>query len=241
MSKNYMYKSYSVTVSTEDCVEGPFQEWITSFLKKQEYAYGVIELKKSGVRHAHFQCWWNEAKNKGTFTRTLSRNIAKYSPTSIMCKALKVNISYSDGYVNYMEKDIVDILIDNVPAGDTDRFYPSEEEQQQAQETANAKDKRFHLWSIAFQEWWSKDLEEDLPSISEVAEFFADSMFSSKTMSVTTDKRIRIQNTKSLYMYLCSKVDVKEFLSDEDYFYWYKSKYNKFPSGPQYTKFVNNI
>ena len=58
-------------------------------------------------------------------------------------------------------------------------------------------------------------------------------------MSVTTDKRIRIQNTKSLYMYLTSKVDIKEFMSDQDYFNYYKKTYNKVPTGAQYLKFLN--
>ena len=232
------YKSFAVTISTKEQVEGAFQDWIQSFLKNQQFAYGVVE-NTNGSRHAHFQCWFDEPKDKGIFSRTLKRNIAKYAPESIMKHALKVKIPYNDEYIEYMGKEIEEVILENLPTGNLERFYPSQEEQKKVKDAANAKDKRFHLWMNEFIEWWEKDINEELPSISDVALFLADAMFSSKTMSVTTDKRIRIQNTKCLYLYILGKTDIKEFLSDEDYFFYYKRKYNKVPPGQQYQKFLN--
>lgn len=87
------YRSYGITISTVEPVEGEGQEAITNWLKKQDYAYGVIEggKGKPQERHLHAQVWYNTAREKGTLNKALKRIIEKYFPESKSHIAIKID------------------------------------------------------------------------------------------------------------------------------------------------------
>jgi len=194
------YRSYAVTISTKEHVEGDLQEYIVSFLKQYK-SYGVIELDKSGKRHAHFQIWLEEAKPKSQVFRTFKKRVMNLSPESIQSHAIKIKIAYSDDYVNYMEKDIKETLSDSPPQGDTSPYYPSEEEQEKAMKKVNAKDAFFHLLSELWTEYNPEYIETE-NSQNEVCEFLYHMMFKEKRITVIVDDKRRKGTAKALYHYL---------------------------------------
>lgn len=220
------YKSYAATISLPTDFIGEIQEYFIKWLKKQDYAYGVVELDGSGKRHAHFQIWNEEPSVKGDKFKSPKREIAKLHPDAILKHAVKIKIAYNDDYINYMDKDNPEyygnMLINNIPAGDTTRYYPSEEEQAKVQESANAVDKKFHKWRTDFMLWLETQEPSILsvdgePTIVEVAKFLSDMMFKSKKYPVIIDKKNRVQNCKALYCYICNKTTPQEFLTQEQW------------------------
>ena len=200
------YKSFAVTISTVEDIQDKLQERIVKYLKKQDYAYGVIEHDSQGVRHAHFQLWYEgEGREKGTLRKPLNKIIEQYAPLSKTHIAIKIKIAYNDDWLTeYLQKDIIEKLIDNVPTG-TDNYYPSEEEQEKVKNQANAVDQRFHRYKIDFEEWWNKP-DEVAINKSDVARFILDMMFREKKYPVIIDKKNRVNIVTSLYMYINSSI-----------------------------------
>lgn len=234
------YRSYGITLSTKEDIEGAGQTAIMKWLKKQDYAYGVIEHDKEGVRHAHAQVWYNEAREKGTIKKALKRIIEQHFPESKTHIAIRINIAYNDDYYEeYMQKDVIETLVDNPPPlqqtievdvygkfgeKETKRifrseYYPSEEEQTKVKESANAVDKRFHRLETMFNDW-VQGHDEPTSFLEQkvlVAKFLADSMYKSKTIAVITDKKAKTQLCNSLTRYIHSDGSVDDFLTEEDY------------------------
>lgn len=208
------YRSYAITIATVEDIDGKLQEELVKWLKKQDYAYAVIEHNKMGVRHLHAQVWYEEAKEKGTLNKALKRKIEQYAPLSKPHIAIKIKICYNDDWLTeYMSKEIIELLIDNV-ADNTDEYYPTQEEQDKVMAKCSAADSRFHKMKCDFIEWWDKPPEVGI-GLQDVARFMADMMFRSKKYPVIVDKKNRVNNTWSLYMYINSKIDINEFMSEE--------------------------
>lgn len=220
------YKSWAFTISLKDeDFEGKIQERFEKWLKKQDYAWGVVEHDNSGKRHAHAQIWNENPSKKGDISRSASRMIAELHPNSVIFRALKVVIAYSDGFSEYQEKDIIDTIIDNPPTGDTSIYYPSEEEQQKVQAESHAVDKKFHRWKTDFLEWNETQIEikdvEDLKHQQllykeRVASFLSHKIYVSKEYPVIQEKRKRIEATQNLYNYITGKKCISQFISEKD-------------------------
>jgi hypothetical protein len=210
------YRSYAITISTVEDVEKELQEKLMKWIKKQDFAYGVIEHDKQGVRHAHFQVWYNVEREKGSLKTALKNIIQKYAPLSRPHIAIFIKIVYNDDWLEeYMAKDVIELLIDNVPIG-TDEFYPSQEEQEKVKSQSNAVDQRFHRYAVDFKEWWDKPAEVPINKI-DVARFLSDMMFHSKKYPVIIDKKNRVNIATSLYCYLHGSVNPKEFMTVDEY------------------------
>lgn len=210
------YRSYAITIATVEDVDGKLQEELVKWLKKQDHAYAVIEHNKMGVRHLHAQVWYEEGKEKGTLSKALKRKIEQYAPLSKPHIAIKIKICYNDDWLTeYMSKEIIELLIDNV-ADNTDQYYPSQEEQDKVMAKCHAADTRFHKMKCDFEEWWDKPPEVGI-GLHDVAKFMADMMFRTKTYPVIVDKKNRVNNTTSLYMYITGKINIREFMTEEQY------------------------
>lgn len=207
------YKSWSFTINLKDQdFEGEIQDKFHKWLMKQDYAFAVIEKCQDGKRHAHAQIWNESPSKKGDISRSVSRMISKYSPQSILFRALKVCITYNDGYANYQEKDIIETIIDNPPSGDTSIYYPSQEEQQKVQESSNAVDKKYHRWSCDFKEW----NEEPNITLELTAKFLSYMIYDVKKYPVIQEKRKRVEYTQNLYNYLNPKENTYfQFLTEK--------------------------
>lgn len=224
-----VYNSFAVTISLDVDFCGPIEEWFTSWLKKQDYAFGVIERRPgSGILHAHAQVWNESPSRKGDlFGTAFKQKILKYAPTAQVIGnrgALNSEIAYNDVFVEYMEKDIVKELYSKLPQL-TDKYYPSKEEQEKVMAKANAVDQKYHNLLVEFKEseYWVN--EHWTPTLHDCGIFLSDMMFNKKKIRVVEDPKRKRELCKGLYHYCNGSIVPKEFMSQKDYDSW-KNKYN---------------
>lgn len=213
------YKSYAITISPSIEVEGKIQHDLTQWLNKQDYAFAVIEggSGKEQKRHLHAQVFYDEPREKGSLTKALKRIVLKNDAEAKTHIAVKIKISYNDDFIDeYMTKDITELIRDEIPENTSD-YYPSEEEQKKVKEKSNAVDPTYHYWKELWDDYEKKSEE---PSLVEIARFLANMMFVEKKIKVISDKKHRVEKTKSLWMYINSYSKVEEFLTKEDYELW---------------------
>lgn len=217
------YRSFALTISTAEPVEGDGQKKLYEWLKKQPYCYAIIEggEGKEQDRHLHAQCWYDTPREKGTLNKPLKRIIESQFPESDPKIAIKIKIAYNDDYLEkYMKKDITELLLDKAPQAETrGDFYPSEEEQEKVQKEANAVDHRFNRLEDLFCEWIQG---KDEPSgffeqKVVVARFLADMMYVSKKIKVITDKKAKTQLCNSLTRYIHNIGCIDDFLTEEEW------------------------
>lgn len=215
-----VYNSFAITISLKEHFEGPIQEWFITWLSKQDFAYGVIEKRSDGIRHAHAQIWNESPSKKGdVFGTSFKSKILKYSPDAVVLGnkgALHTKIAYNDCYVDYAQKDIEEELISNLPQL-TDKYYPSKEEQERVMEESNAIDKTFHKMLVDFKESDIWVNEEWTPRLYDCGVFLADMMFNKKLYRVVQDPKRRRELCKSLFHYSNGSICPKEFMSEKDY------------------------
>ena len=220
------YSSYAVTISTKEQVEGELEEVITKFLHKQPFSYGVIE-SKNGSLHSHFQLWLDEPRPKSQVFKQFKKNVMALAPTSLAKYAILAKIAYSDDYITYMDKEIIKVLSDNPPLGDTSPYYPSQEEQDKVQAKANAKDGYYHMLSELWHEY-NPNYEECETTKYDVAHFLFDIMFKEKRIQVITDDKRRKQVAKCLWKYLYPTYEKSMCLTNEEIeFLDIKNQFNK--------------
>lgn len=191
------YRSYGITISTVEPVEGEGQSALVKWLKKQDYAYAVIEggTGKDQERHLHAQVWYNEGREKGTLNKALKRIIEKYFPESKTHIAIKLKIAYNNDYLeNYMKKDITEKLLDKLPDEENiNEFYPSEEEQNKVLMKSKIVDHKMNQLEELFYEWVGDEVEptSNLHKKAQVSRFLSDMMYKSRKIKVPTDMKIQ--------------------------------------------------
>lgn len=191
------YRSYAITISTVEPVEGEGQSTLVKWLKKQDYAYAVIEggLGKDQERHLHAQVWYNEGREKGTLNKALKRIIEKYFPESKSHIAIKLKIAYNNDFLEkYMKKDITELLINKIPDEENIKeFYPSEEEQNKVLLKSKIVDHKMNHLEELFYEWVGDEVEptSNLQKKAQVSRFLSDMMYKSRKIKVPTDMKIQ--------------------------------------------------
>lgn len=216
------YRSYGITISTAEPVEGEGQVALVKWLKKQDYSYGVIEggEGKPQERHLHAQVWYEEGREKGTLSKALKRIIEKYFPESKTHIAIKINIAFNDDYLEtYMAKDITELLVDNVPQP-REEYYPSEEEQKKVMKKAHCADHGMNHLEELFYEWVnSQDTEEpatELLKKAQVSMFLTDMMYKSRKIKVPRDMKIQRNLCTVFTNYLWMKSNSYMLLNQEE-------------------------
>jgi hypothetical protein len=201
------YTSFCFTVRPRHGLDPEQDEDLLKFCRSFEGAQMVIE-KSGAERHAHIQVWSSNPVTRGDANKKLERVCVRCIPNwdSEQNKVLRTGtkIAYSDWIESYCAQnesktgdDKPQIVFDERPV-DTDRFYPSQEEQEAIQAEAHAVDKRFHRLEQQFLEW----IGDDEVTLRRVGEFISDSMFSSRTIPVIVKMTDRSNLTKALYMYV---------------------------------------
>lgn len=193
------YRSYCITISTAEPVEGEGQEVLTNWLKKQDYSYAVIEggLGKDQERHLHAQVWYEEAREKGTLNKALKRIIEKHFPESKPHIAIKIKISYNDDFLEkYMTKDVTELITDAVPDKEQrNDYYPSQEEQDKVMKDSKIIDHKMNHLEELFYQWVNETQEEEPDNMIEkkaqVSRFLSDMMYKSRKIKVPTDMKIQ--------------------------------------------------
>lgn len=202
------FKSWCFTVRTGKGVPAVLRQKIIKWLKLQEGAYAVSEMKDE-AEHIHGQVWLSKPRVRKDINQSLQRICKKifddwdWRNDKVLYKGTR--IGYSDEYIAYMNKGDdnkkVDLLFTNIPEG-TSGYYPSLEEQRQVQDKANAVDKRFHRWMENWRIY--KDKHDVIGRYSEVRDFVMIAMYRDKTEPVLLRHRDRVDFCINLYMYVNS-------------------------------------
>lgn len=219
------YRSYCITISTLEPVEGEGQTALTKWLQKQDYAYGVIEggIGKDQERHLHAQVWYEEAREKGSLNKALKRIVEKHFPESKPHIAIKIKIAYNDDFLEkYMTKDIVETLIEKVPdtsaGGTRTEFYPSLEEQDKVKMKSKIIDHKMHHLEELFFEWVGDEQEPETPILkkAQISRFLSDMMYKSRKIKVPTDMKIQRNLCTVFTHYLWKSSNSFMLLSQEE-------------------------
>lgn len=214
------YRSFASTVSLLNRnIDGDVKDFIVNWLSNKTHAYGVLETDKSGKLHAHFQIWLEEATTKDSAFKRFNGGIHKLCPDSIIRHACKHKIAYSDGYLDYCEKDIQEVLINNPPPH-TEYFYPTQQEQDKAKAKTNAKDFYFHHLNELLDDHYSEiELNHVYPIIThkEIATALYELMFDKKLISVIVDDKRRRNVAKCLFHYRFPHYSPEFCMTTEEY------------------------
>ena len=213
------YRSYGITISTLEPVEGEAQLALVKWLKKQDYSYGVIEggEGKEQERHLHAQVWYDEPREKGTLNKALKRIVEKHFPESKPHIAIKIKVAYNDDFLEkYMTKDITELVTDNIPTA-CQEYYPSQEEQDKVKKKAHIADHKMNHLEELFYEW----VDEDEPTTellkkAQVSRFLTDMMYKSRKIKVPTDMKIQRNLCSVFTNYLWKSSNSYMLLSQEE-------------------------
>lgn len=226
------FKSWCFNFSTKEPVEGALQDYMVKWLSQFDYCYAVIEGGEGTdkKRHLHAQIWNDEGRDKDSLSKYWRRNLHKVAPesdvTSAVTSSKAMTIAYNnDFYLEYMEKDVTEVLLDKIPLNPED-YYPSEEEQLEAQQ--KSADSQFYQWSIDFKEWFEKHpLKHDKDRLFfnqyelllkiKVSEFLSFKMFNEKKYRIIKEKRKRCEAAQNLFCYIIGKNCPQEFVSGEQW------------------------
>ena len=212
-------RSFTITIRPKLGLSVKTEEDVLKYLEKQHHAFAVIEGEDES-RHLHGQVWLKNPRKKGDFNKSIERicerTIDDWTPAQLLVLRGGTKYAYNDDFVeNYCQKEEnPEIIFNNPPAGDTSEYYPSEEDQNKIQAKANAVDKKFHNWETKFHEWYTQDRQVRL---GDVARWMSHAMFKEKSIQVIVDKKNRVQNCKSLYLYINSKHCPEEFMTEAEY------------------------
>jgi len=217
------YRSFCITCRPRQGCTPTTEQAIVTWLKKQDFAIGVIEGKDEG-RHLHAQIWLKEPRERGKINTSLQRihekTVQDFDQAQLKVLRQGTRIAYSDWHDSYLENnelknDEVKYCIKNLPEK-TLEYYPSEEDQLKLQAKSNAVDSKFHRWEEKWIEY-KEDRENYTASWKHVKHFVYDQWFRSRTERVLADSKQRKQFCKTLYMYINkftieADVDTEEML-----------------------------
>lgn len=214
------YRSFCITISTLEPVEGEGQIALSKWLDKQDYAYGVIEggIGKDQERHLHAQVWYEVAREKGTLNKALKRIVEKYFPESKPHIAIKLKIAYNDDFLEkYMTKDITELVKDSTPT-DREGYYPTQEEQDKVMKQSKIVDHKMNQLEELFYEWVGDEQEPDseIAKKAQVSRFLSDMMYKSRKIKVPTDMKIQRNLCSVFTNYLWRKTSSYMLLSQEE-------------------------
>lgn len=209
-----MYGSWSFTIRPRNGFPEELDDKVIAYCKKQTGGFLCSEMDAE-ARHLHGQLFFKEPRDKGTVNRSLERlcanNIPEWDGAQSIVLRRGTKIAYSDDFITeYLSKED-NILFNNVPL-DTKPFYPSLEEQTKVKNKSDAVDKKYHQWSVDFNEWNS----DEPITLELVAKFLSYKIYEEKRYPVIAEKRKRVEATQNLYNYLRpGKNTYYQFLSND--------------------------
>ena len=238
-------KCFSITLAIKNL--GGFEKGSTlekkilQVIERADYYHAVAETKfnQPDSRHIHAQVFYTNEKSKYDIKKNYLRVMRKYcagwdeksmNPAGTADGAVCVKFSYNDWYLHYTSNnedktnDTSELFFNNVPANygiDNEDFYPSEEDQENFKNKANAVDKKFYRWEELWNEYEGK---VDHPTLVDIGIFLGDMMFKSRKIQVIIDAKARQQNCKCLLAYIQKNETLKLFLTGEEYDIYIKEK-----------------
>ncbi len=214
------YRSYAFTIRPANGFPSILDEKLINIFKQSRDGICLVAEMEDDARHIHGQVWFPTPKLKGDMNKELVRfcksNIQEFEKSEEYVLKKGTKIAYNDDFIiNYANKDDSIMFHNEPPDGDHTEYYPSQEEQDKVQAKSNAVDNKFHRWNVDFLEYNKKDLKD--VELIDVAEFMSHQMFKEKKYQVIVDKKNRVQNCKSLYLYIKGKKCPQEFLTNEEW------------------------
>lgn len=211
-------------------VEGGELEKRVIKMCKKHYAVLVYE-KEEESRHLHGQVWLQKPQTLGDFKKACLRIQSATDPDwndnskHCLMNGKNIRMCWDDNFVDkYLSKedgvDGINWLINNRPS-ETSVYYPTQEQQEQFKDKANAVDKKFHKWKVDYEEWIERNPEihtyTQLDRKVAIARFLSTMMFREKKYMVVIDERKCKQNSNALFQYVYPKdASYYQFLGSDD-------------------------
>lgn len=198
------YQSFCVTVRPLLGLSDETLQALNKYAESQDHAFAVVE-KDGPDKHWHAQFWFHKPRARGqiaeAMARICERTIEEWSKPQLKVLRNGVRIAYSDWHLSYLsdneEKEAPNVQVDNAPLV-TESYYPTEEEQAALQAKVNAADPQFHKLATMFR----TDHPDVRPTERGVALWLAKQELVEKSISITRQKRDRVQKTRLLWLYL---------------------------------------
>lgn len=213
-----MFRSFCITIRPRDGIKDNLVAKITSWLKKQQHAVAVLEMENE-ARHLHAQIWSDNERHKNDITKQMKRFCEALVEDwdNAQTKVLRggVKVAYSDWYLEYLldndDKEYNDRVLVNNPPDKTERFYPTEEEQERVKEVANSIDPRFTKLEHEFYEW--NEIHQYEVNMKAIALFLNWAMFQERTIKVIIQPRDRYAFASALFLYISKSNDMYNFIA----------------------------
>jgi len=212
-----MFRSFCLTIRPRDGIKDNLVQKITQWLAKQQYAVGVLEMENE-ARHLHAQIWSDTERHKNDILKQMKRFCESLIEDwdAAQTKVLRggVKIAYSDWYLEYLldneQKGTAENVIINNPPDKTERFYPTEEEQEKVKSVANSVDPRFTKLEIDFHEW-NEEYNLEVNEVA-IAKFLNWSMFDKRTIKVIITPKDRYNLANALLCYITKSSNKYNFI-----------------------------
>ncbi len=208
------YGSWCITLSTKEPVEGIIQDTAVKWLSKFAYCYAVIEggAGTDKERHLHAQIWC-EPIEKQSLVRFWKRKFdSGFAPDSIFYHAIQkgIKIAFNDDFLTeYMDKDVQEVLLSEVPRN-TLEYYPSVEEQQEVQAETNSKNKDYFCLKKKF---FATGIDRHLQITPEsIANWIFLKMYKDDEILIIKDKKKRGEYIMNFYYYIRAQDKNKPFV-----------------------------
>lgn len=214
------YSSFCITVRPRDGLSNVTLDKLSKWLISQDYAVAVTEMADA-AKHLHAQIWLNKPRSRGDVNKQLQRicesTIEDFDRAQLKVLRNGTKIAYSDWYLDYLvendeknEKTAPNIIINNPPAATTG-YYPSEEEQAEAQARSSSVDPRFADLEIRYNHYSETHNLQKLTKTT-VAQFLCYAMFQERVIRVIQQQRDRSALCTTLHAYLTKSANTELFI-----------------------------
>ena len=209
------YKSFGITLRTRVGLNTGLKDGFDKWIKKQDFGAYVFE-KEGCDEHIHAQIWINDPRTRGNVKKPCDAMIRKYfEPDDYKLSiASCVRIAYNDEFIEeYCEKEN-ELTYSKIPP-DIDRlkYYPSEDEQELAQQKVHSK----NLWLRELDVLWNAHAtQEEKDHINDftVATFLERICFMD-LWSIKKDFKLRQQEREIFKRWLTKTENGNLFLSND--------------------------
>lgn len=209
------FRSFGITLRTRVGINSGLKDGFDKWIKKQDYGAYVYE-KADTDEHIHAIIWVDEPRTRGNVKKPCDAMIRKYFEPedyklSIACV---VRIAYNDEFVDeYCQKEN-ELIYEKIPPDvDREKYYPSEDEQELAQQKVHSK----NLWLRELDVLWNAHAlpdEKDHINDFTVATFLERVCFMD-LWSIKKDFKIRQQEREIFKRWLTKNENGNLFLSND--------------------------
>lgn len=217
-------KSFSINIRPRSGIieNSELEKKLLNYFSKFEYKAVAFE-KKENERHLHGQIWLSTPKSKGDIMKEVRNRICmKYISDwddDHRKHCVKIDFCYSDWFETYVSDNDMkfetdengDVYMDDTPAN-TEEFYPSEEQQEEFKKVS----KNSKLMNLKNDFFDSEFFKENFELI-DIAKFMSWKTCVDKSYPLASDKRVRVNETKALYMFSKGQICACEFMTTDDF------------------------